>query len=138
MLRLEFDFDSNIGPVIKVRVGSGASSRDMEQPRSEEVRALIDTGASVTCVSHTLADKLGLVSFELIDVAGVSGAARARTFLVDISIPMGSKILPFKNLPIAEYQQGLQDDDYDVLLGRDVLKHGVFQMRHGVEGFIEF
>jgi predicted aspartyl protease len=81
--------------------------------------ALIDTGASFTCIDDQAAKDLGL---PIIDVASISSASHAQhqcnVYPVQISIPPMLILQSPRTIGAALAAQGLL-----VLIGRDVLQH---------------
>lgn len=96
---------------------------------------LIDTGASITCISPELAKQIGLRSLGKESVVVASGTASLNTYLVDLLIPFtepaktqGPKpqTFPVQNIQVMEY---LGDTSrYQGLLGRDIIDRGIFMI----------
>ena len=85
---------------------------------------LIDTGASRSFVSQRLAEKLKLESLGAIPVLTASEQVEVETYSVTLIIPMGSSLRIFEKIEVAEYGGG---KSHDVLLGRDIIRNGIFQ-----------
>jgi hypothetical protein len=103
-------------------------------------RALIDTGATGTCITRAAADRMGLSPIGKIEIQGVSGTKEHNNYLFHIgSTTPVPGVLPIAN-PLGEVQvplqlhlnstpiQGAEFDagkgGFDVLLGMDVICTG--------------
>jgi predicted aspartyl protease len=128
------------GPVVQVNVTIEQTfakillSQGKPLPPTESGWALIDTGASQTCIDDAVAQRLGL---PVIDVALMTSASHAATQqniypvqieMVGIPISIGSPRTMGANLK----PQGIL-----LLIGRDVLQHGTL-MYNGIAGQITF
>jgi predicted aspartyl protease len=86
--------------------------------------ALWDTGASGSCISKSLASKLGLTAIELCNIAGVGGIQESDVYLVDIQLP--NQIL-VSNIRVSEF---LDNGKFDVILGMDIITLGDFSINN--------
>lgn len=122
------------GPVIDIMVGpSQARAHALSQagqpvPVPVSVRALIDTGASCTCIDPAALSTLGLSPRGVTPVFTPSTGSiphLANTYDVSIVIPCGTMIpLSLPNVPITE--SALSNQGIHALLGRDVLSRCIF------------
>ncbi|MBI3823744.1 MAG: retroviral-like aspartic protease [Planctomycetes bacterium] len=119
--------------MVKVSIGrSFGAARDLRLaqravPVRQEVTALIDTGAEITCVDPRLIEELGL-PFEGAVVANVPALEDTTfAFQYDASVkilhPSGldANHLIVTDMPVMELPLNVLG--YQVLIGRDVLKH---------------
>ncbi len=94
--------------------------------------ALLDTGASITCVNKDLLASLKIPPVGISQVYTPSGKAQQNTYPVEISFPQS-------NLPKVAFNQVLGSDlkgqEIVALIGRDVLQHFVL-IYNGPGGFI--
>jgi predicted aspartyl protease len=112
------------GPVVQVSVtieqnaGKGLTSQGKTVPAPKSGLALIDTGASNTCIDEQAARELGL---PVIDVAIMQSATHEKhpcnIYPIQIITPIVTLNAP-KAMGAALVSQGLL-----VLIGRDVLQH---------------
>lgn len=79
--------------------------------------ALIDTGASSTCISQNIADALTLIPFDSQKVHTAGGATEQLLYDVGVVLPISQPNILSVQAPCAD----LKDQPYQVLLGRDVL-----------------
>jgi hypothetical protein len=134
------------GPVLNALVGVSQARRaalvaaGLEPPNPVPVRALVDTGASSTCVEPAI-----LLSLQLTPIGQVpcftlsTGGTPQATDQYDVSlfIPATAGQVPFNRptlivlsaQPNSLHQQGIQ-----ALIGRDVLEHCLLQY-NGTAGF---
>jgi len=111
--------------------------------KKESKRALIDTGASTTCISQEYADELGLIPIALRNLITASDICQVNVYKVDIAIPVAVTALqPVKKKDgktsieqvvirednWAHLQHKVhsvpsigKDRGYDVILGMDIL-----------------
>ena len=79
------------GPTLYVQIGFDATFRpgDAARPNLPEIRlpALVDTGATDSCIDAALGARLGLPVVDQGVVAGVQGASRVDMHLAQIYVP---------------------------------------------------
>ena len=111
------------GPTIKVRVGFDPAYRPGEKAqfrRSSKLQpALIDTGASESCIDKSLAEFLDLPLVGTVTVGGVSGRSEHNYHLAQIVIP-ALKVTIYGRFAAVGLRSGGQP--HAVLLGRLFLK----------------
>lgn len=94
--------------------------------------ALVDTGASITCVDKSILKNLRIPTVGVSDVFTPSGKARQNTYPVEISFPKA-------NLPKIAFNQvlgsELKGQGIIALIGRDVLSHFIL-IYNGPGGFV--
>lgn len=96
-------------------------------PSALEVRALVDTGASMSCISLTLAECFSLSSVGMAPVSTPGGIRWLPRYQVGLVPLVGSRGAPQAIFdPLLVVGAHLQGGRYDCLLGRDVLAAGVF------------
>lgn len=124
------------GPTIRVDIGFDKDFKmnSLEQPNLDikGVEALIDTGASESCIDVRLAAQLNLPMVDTQDIAGSNGAHKVPMFLAQIYIPDFSLTLNgmFAGLKLIEGGQ-----IHKAILGRSFLKN--FKMTYeGVTGSV--
>lgn len=116
----------NRGPCIQVNLSIASPIAEQLLQKGESLPApvsglaLIDTGASVTCIDETAAAKLGLPPVDVVSIASASSASsQCNTYPVRIDLqglPIGIDATKAIGAPLAA--QGLV-----ALIGRDVLSH---------------
>jgi hypothetical protein len=105
-----------------------AAGRPMPAPIL--ARALIDTGADVTCCAAQIFHRLGISPIQQHTTQTLSGPLSIRLFEVGFSIPAASTgsglLLVLPQLVVMEFTQPLQN--IEVLIGLDVLMQCVLQV----------
>ncbi len=86
--------------------------------------AILDSGSNVTCVAGTVLQQLGLSSIQSATTQTVAGSHPVRLFQVSLSV-LGPAGLMFTLEDLTVIELVSPNEDADVLLGRDVLAHGV-------------
>lgn len=112
------------GPIIKVFVYPPEPYLEILRENKEsilnkEARALIDTGATSTCISETIIEDLGLISHNVTKVKTPTGIEEREIYDVSLMLPQDQDGLFDLTCPCVDFH----DDPYSVLLGRDVLEH---------------
>ncbi len=79
--------------------------------------ALIDTGASSTCISDDIVQKLGLISFDIQKVHTAAGESEQLFYDIAVGLPINQPNLLSVQAPCAN----LSGQPFHVLLGRDIL-----------------
>ena len=82
-------------------------------------RACWDTGAEVTIISPYIVDLLGLEPFEQTSLVGIGGDEQVGVYLIHLGLPNGYL---YRNLVV--YCSDI--DDYDVLIGMDLIAQSDF------------
>jgi len=108
------------------------AGNDPEEPLM--YKALVDTGASSTCITKKVADDLGLSPIGQVPIMGVSGKSYHNNYLfyvgftiqvVDPENPSQNTMrMHMANKAIQGVELALQGDQFDVLLGMDILSTG--------------
>lgn len=124
----------NNGPTLQVWVSdflpNSQVRRDPSSSKIESVSALIDTGASVSCIDSELAKALDLVPVDIATISGAGGAKQHLVYLASIVIPQ-LEIVQYGKFTGVELKTGGQS--HGVLLGRGFLKN-VIMIYDGTRG----
>jgi hypothetical protein len=83
-----------------------------------DVYALIDTGATNTSISDTLAVSLGLEIIERYKVEAAGGVHTANGYAVDVML---RNMVSFTNIHVAEF---VRNGKFDIIIGMDILTQG--------------
>ena len=115
------------GPTLLVEIGFDRDYRIDSNRRPnishDLLPALVDTGATESCIDADFAQKLGLLSFERNDsatVVGISGPTMVDHYLAQIYVPELERTI-YGLLAGVRLQTGNQP--YYALIGRDFLQH---------------
>ena len=122
---------AGFGPTIPVLVGVApvAEGNGTAEFQGEQALALIDTGASTSCIAEDFATRLGLTPIDRQKIGGVGGKKEHLIYLGVILIPSlnAQKKAGFVGVELPGAQP--------VLLGRDFL-HGCVLIYNGPTGMI--
>ncbi len=98
-------------PVLEVIKAKG------EKAPSQKAIALIDTGASCTCIDKTIAKTLELVSHDIKRVQTAAGEDMQCLYDAGIILPLAQKAV----FGVQVLEAKLEKQPYKVLIGRDIL-----------------
>jgi len=128
-----------LSPEDRTALASGKLSRKINA-----FTALVDTGASSTCITPKVAEMVGLQAIGKVPIQGVSGPNYHNNYLFHIGFPLsqntqgsltakGDKVISDVSLSVfdmkiegAELQ--LHGDQFNVLLGMDVIGTGSLKL----------
>ncbi len=75
------------GPTLRVTVSQFNQVTETGNTATQVVAALVDTGASESCIDNKLAEELGLPVIDKMDMSGVSGTKKHNVYLASVHIP---------------------------------------------------
>lgn len=84
---------------------------------SKKAMALIDTGASSTCISQKIVDELGLIPFDVQKVHTAAGETQQLLYDAGVVLPVTQPNVIDVQSPCAD----LSGQPFHVLIGRDIL-----------------
>jgi len=132
MARVELNWNpydqSDPGPIIDVilmnsrDVIEAGQSSGIEYPEPRKLRALLDTGASVTVISKKFANHCKLFqTSEGSEITGLGATQHCGEHAGSISFP-GTNLRPFDSIRIVS-ADFVRERNYACLIGRDILKY---------------
>lgn len=89
--------------------------------------ALIDTGATVTCISPQVVQTVGLQPIGMIPMVSATQAVPVNTYLVDLALPFGGTGFLMQGMQVMEFVTS-SGSPFQILVGRDILSRGTFTM----------
>jgi len=116
--------NSNNGPIIEVTllppqpVVQYLESRNQKVP-SKKVKALIDTGASCSCITKVIARTLKLEQRDMQLVRTPSGKSKRPLYDIGVILPVSSP----ETIEVQAIGAIIKNPNYQVLIGRDVLNY---------------
>lgn len=110
------------GPIIQVYVVPPQPVAELlksqgKQVPSAKATALINTGATITCINQDIVNQLGLIAFDEQMVGTAGGNVKQLFYDAGIVLPISQPNIIAVQSPCAD----LKNQPYQVLLGRDVL-----------------
>lgn len=113
---------SKKGPILVVNIHSPSQSSDLLE---SDVWALVDTGATNSCVDLGLARRLNLRVVDKMQMHGVNGMFMAELYAAKIDVPdlKFMQVGPFAGVDLEKSKLGCS-----VLIGRSFLKN--FEMKY--------
>jgi hypothetical protein len=115
----------SFGPTILVDIGfdpSYSPSETVTAPLAglTAIEALVDTGATTSCIDNLLAVELGLPVVDRMPIAGVGGQHLANMYLAQIHVPALNRTL-YGTFAGVNLRDGGQP--HSALMGRTFLRH---------------
>jgi predicted aspartyl protease len=115
----------SFGPTILVDIGLDPAylpSKTFAVPLAglTEIQALVDTGATTSCIDNSLAVELGLPIVDRMPIAGVGGQHIANLYLAQIHVPALNRTL-YGTFAGVNLRDGGQP--HSALMGRTFLRH---------------
>ena len=132
-------FDWSRGLIWHVGIADGEIDEQSEAAsRLYACAALVDTGATNTCISPSVVSHLDLEPISKIDLTTAAGVAEVNVYDVHVLIPValtdpekpdaGFSAHIFANLRAPEVELG--GSRYEVLIGLDILRRGLLNISH--------
>ena len=125
-------FDPSVGPVIDIGIAAPAAIKTLSTSGRPIVarRALVDTGASITCVTAEIAQQENLKLMGKRDTNSAHGTQPCNLYLADLAVPFGntgsgSEVPAFSMEAIRVMEFVSKSPHFQILLGRDVLDRGL-------------
>lgn len=133
-------FDWDAGLIWRIGVASGAATlADMEAGAVHVCSALVDTGASRTCIARSVVDALGLPSIGKASMGTAGGITEVNMYDVHVALfvdgarnsdgsyDVRAQASVFKDMRVSEFTAD-GDDRFQALIGRDILRIGVLTL----------
>ena len=95
-----------------------------------KVKALIDTGANSTCISHRLASACNLERISVMKIVSAQGTGLAPVYKADIKLPCGTL---FQDVLVTEVAGS---ENFDIIIGMDILSQGDIALTGSKEGLV--
>lgn len=126
---LSGNFQVGIGALINIGVlqpgtftpGGAISSQVTTFP------ALIDTGASATCISPNVAQTIGLQPVGMRPMVSATHSVPMNVYLVDLLLPFRGAGFVLQSTQVMEFAP-TGSSPYQILVGRDIICRGTFTM----------
>ncbi|MBC6401675.1 MAG: retroviral-like aspartic protease family protein [Ekhidna sp.] len=91
--------------------------KENKQVPSKKAMALIDTGASGTCISPSIVDELNLIPFDIQKVHTASGLTEQLLYDTGVILPISQPNI----ISVQTLCADLSGQPFQVLIGRDIL-----------------
>src|SRR6266542_1862626 len=122
-------YDPRVGPIVNVGVTTpGAFAPGKAAPGVNTFPALIDTGASTTCISLAVAQATGLQAIGLRPMISATHSVPVSVYLADLVMPFGGAGFVVRGIQLMEFTPHASTP-FQILLGRDILCEGSLTMR---------
>lgn len=89
----------------------------------KKIKAIWDTGASMSCISQRVANELKLVMTGYVKVSGVNSVDTVPRYQIDVGLPNKMMI---EGLNVSEAKT--LGDEFDMLIGMDIIKFGTLAL----------
>lgn len=118
-------FVPNIGPLINVGVIPTGVTPSSGSARStiSTFPALLDTGATMTCISQSVAQSANLRPIGMRSMVSATQSLPVNVYLVDLLLPFGPAGLIIQGAQVMEFSAA-GVSPFQVLVGRDIICQG--------------
>ena len=128
---LSGQFNPQIGPLTNIAlmpVGTAPSAPTASPVNiSQTFIALIDTGATTTCITPAVAQLAGLQPIGRRPMISATHETDVNVYLADIFVPFGNLVYSIPGLQVMEFATP-PGSPFQMLLGRDVICSGVLTL----------
>uniref|UniRef100_A0A7V4G6J4 Peptidase A2 domain-containing protein n=1 Tax=Desulfobacca acetoxidans TaxID=60893 RepID=A0A7V4G6J4_9BACT len=117
-------------PAIGILINIGVLPANTATPTITQFHmfpALLDTGASITCISLSVVQALNLVPIGMRPMVSATHAVPVNQYLVDLIFPFGSVIYIMSAMQVMEFV-ATNTTPFQILLGRDIICKGILTM----------
>lgn len=108
--------------IVDVELGFYVKVKDKYKYVYITLKALIDTGATGSCISRRIAETCNLRRISFVKLTSVQGESILPVYEADIKLPFGAD---FMNVPLTETEGSKH---FDVIIGMDILSRGDFAL----------
>jgi predicted aspartyl protease len=120
-------FDPSIGPIINIGVLPAGTFTPSFSGNIATFPALIDTGASITCISQNVVQAVPLQPIGMRPMVSATHTVPVSVYLIDLFLPFGAAGFVIQGTQVMEFiLEG--NNPFQVLLGRDVICRGVLTL----------
>jgi len=129
MPALSGQFNPGIGPLINIGVlPAGLLTPTTAQTvQVTAFPALLDTGASMTCVSPNVAQTLGLQPIGMRQMVSATHTVPVPVYLVDLVLPFGTAGFMLSGAQVMEFSP-TGGSAFQILVGRDIICRGILTL----------
>jgi len=112
----------SIGPIIEIIIFPPLPvflkfKTENKNPPSKKIIALIDTGASISCIDESVALDLDLIARDVVHIHTPSGTSVQKLYDLGIALPNLTQNI----IPTLSAGANLTNQPYRALIGRDIL-----------------
>ena len=122
-------FDPAVGPLLNVAVlplGT-ITPAGLTVSSITTFPALLDTGATITCISPSIASSLALRPIGMRTMVSATHSTPVNTYLVDIILPFGQAGFTMAGKEVMEFAAA-PGSPYQMLVGRDIICRGTLAL----------
>ncbi len=116
--------------IIDTEITIGIPPRENPKYASIKLKALIDTGANGTCISHRLALACHLEPVSIMKIISAQGESVVPVYKADLKLPTGTS---FSNILVTEVAGS---ENFDAIIGMDILSQGDIALTSDKDGLV--
>ena len=124
---LSGSFQPGIGPLIDLGIAKSGTFIPNQPLKYNSFPALIDTGASATCISPSVAQTVGLQPIGKRPMVSATQAVPVNIYLVDLILTFGAAVFVVSGAQVMEFVP-LGGSPFQILVGRDLICRGTLTM----------
>ena len=103
---------------------------DVEKIVTKSCGALVDTGATHTCISEDLVQELALESYSMVPIVTAAGVTETKSYKIDLLLDFEGHHAPIENLTVNSIPT-TKHQEWHILLGMDVILQGHLSISRG-------
>lgn len=122
-------FDPGIGPLINIGVlpTGTLTAGTAHTQQITAFPALLDTGASITCVSPGVVQTVGLTPIGMRPMVSATQTVPVPVYLVDLVLPFGTAGLILQATQVMQFSPA-GGSPFQLLVGRDIICRGILTL----------
>jgi hypothetical protein len=129
-------YNPQVGPLINVGLLKSGTLVPAAPPTSAQgFPALLDTGASGSCISPSVATSIGVKPVGMFPMISATHNVPMNVYLIDIVIPFGPTTLALSGIQVMEFAPPA-GSPFQVIIGRNIICKGVLNL--GFDGHFSF
>ena len=125
-------------PILQLDGMEEYSGKQQKNSNLHGLKALIDTGATNTCLTPSAVEQLDILPVGMVEVMGIHGVEVVKQYCFQLGFMDYKQEMKIFTNPIEGTLLGIENPGFDVLLGMDVISQGTLWVRPNGDWSFEF